>query len=55
MCNAVVEGKGGSQCRTLLFAEGCQVGIGQRVVCCVEVVIALCVLCLNGSVGVRED
>lgn len=44
MCDSVVEGKGGGERGALLFAEWGEVWIGERVVCCVEVVVALCVL-----------
>lgn len=44
MCDSVVEGKGGGERGALLFAEWGEVWIGERVVCCIEVVVALCVL-----------
>jgi hypothetical protein len=44
MCDSAVEGKGGGERGALLFAEGSEVWIGERVVYCVEVVVALCVL-----------
>lgn len=43
MCDSAVEGKGGGERGALLFAERGEVWIGERVVCCVEVVVALCV------------
>ena len=38
------KGKVEARVGALLFAEGCEGGVGEGVVCCVEVVVALCVL-----------
>jgi len=44
VCDAVVEGEGTGQGSALLDAEWCEVWVGKSVACCVEIVIALCVL-----------
>jgi hypothetical protein len=44
VCDSAVEGEGGGERGALLFAEWGEVWIGERVVCCVEVVVTLCVL-----------
>ena len=44
MRDVAVEGEGAGEVCALLDSEGSEGGVGERVVCCGEVVVALCML-----------